>query len=214
MYTSSALTSLPYFIKNVLEEDAGVQMYIWGAMILGTFLFLPLWNYIYKRFDVANTLMIGFLMMGVSVIPLYFVSDLVGVIIVFFLVGVGLGGFWMAYLPFFGDVMDDLYLKSGKRNTGVYMGIRTFFTRFIIIIQTIFFIGIHNLTGYLPNQVEQSTRAILGIKIHAVIIPVIVVLIGCFILWKFYDIKGEKKKIMIEKLAERATEEETEKGVN
>ncbi|TFH30055.1 MAG: MFS transporter, partial [Promethearchaeota archaeon] len=207
LFTSFALTSLPYFIKNVMEEEAGVQMYIWGGMILGIFLFLPFWTYFYKKYDVVNTLMAGFLIMGVAVIPLLFVSSLIGAIIVFFLVGVGLGGFWLAFLPFFGDVMDEMYLVSGKRNTGVYIGIRTFFSRFIIIIQTVVFIGIHNLTGYIPIQVEQSPEAVFGIRIHAVIIPIIVVLLGCFILWKFYDIKGEKKKIMVEKLAEWAAEE-------
>ena len=207
IFLSFALTSLPYFIKNVMEEEARIQMYIWGGMILGMFLFLPLWNKFYKRFDVANTLMVGFLIMGISVIPIIFVSDLIGVIVVFFLVGVGLGGFWIAYLPFFGDVMDEISLSSGRRNTGVYMGIRTFFSRFIIIIQTVVFIGIHNLTGFIPDQVAQSPEAVFGIRIHAAIIPFIAVLVGCFILWKFYDIKGEKKKNMIEKLAEHAREE-------
>ncbi|MHA1674492.1 MAG: MFS transporter [Promethearchaeota archaeon] len=214
IFNSFALTSMPYFIKNVMEEKAGVLMYIWGGMILGIFLFLPLWNKFYKKYDVANTLMVGFLIMGISVIPLLFLSSLIGTIIVFFFVGSGLGGFWIAYQPFFGDVMDEMYLKSGVRNTGVYMGIQTFFSRFIIILQTVIFIGIHNLTGYLANEVSQSPKAIFGIRIHGMLIPIVVVLIGCFILWKLYDLKGDKKKAMIGKLAERATEEEKEKGVN
>jgi len=207
IFNSFAMSSMPYFIKNVMEEDAGVLMYIWGGMILGIFLFLPLWSKIYKKYDVANTLMVGFLIMGISVIPLLFISGLIGTIIVFFFVGVGLGGFWIAYQPFFGDVMDDMYLTSGVRNTGVYMGIQTFFSRFIIIMQTVLFIGIHRLTGYVSDQISQSSEAVFGIRIHGMIIPIIVVLVGCLILWKFYDIKGDKKKLMIEKLAERAQDE-------
>ena len=207
IFNSFALSSMPYFIKNVMEEEAGVLMYIWGGMILGIFLFLPLWNKFYKKHDVANTLMVGFLIMGLAVIPLLFISSLVGTILVFFFVGAGLGGFWIAYQPFFGDVMDDMYLATKVRNTGVYMGIQTFFNRFIIILQTVLFIGIHNLTGYLAGEVSQSPEAIFGIRIHGMIIPIIVVFIGCFILWKLYDIKGDKKRNMVKKLAERASAE-------
>lgn len=210
MFLSFALNSLPYYIKNVMLAESTDQTYIWGGMILGIFIFLPFWNKFYKKHGVANTLLAGFLIMGVSMIPLIFFSNLIVVIIVFFIVGAGLGGFWVAYLPFFGDVMDHMYIKTGTRNTGVYMGIRTFFLRFNIIIQTAFFLLIHKLTKYDPDSDIQSTWATFGIRIHAVIIPILVVLLGSFILWKYYEIKGQKKVQLLESLARKANEEEFE----
>jgi Na+/melibiose symporter-like transporter len=91
--------------------------------------------------------------------------------------------------------MDEVFVTTGKHQTGVYLGIRTFFDRINVFKQTVSFVVIHNLTGFDTElTTSQTVKALFGIKIHGAIIPAVAAILGSLILWKFYDIKGAKKQ--------------------
>jgi len=48
----------------------------------------------------------------------------------------------------------------------------------------------------------QSPEAVWGIQIHFALIPMILILLGTIIFWKWYDLTPEKAKINQEKVKE------------
>lgn len=202
IFTTFAMSSLSYLLKYVTHAESRSQTQIWGAMILGILLSLPVWNKLFKKIDVRNTMIAGMTIMSISMTPVLFGAKVLLLTIVFFCVGIGMGGIWISYMPFFADVMDYMYVETGKRHSGMYVGIRTFFLRFVIILQTLVYLFIHNLTGFLKDQANQTPQVIFGILIHGVIIPMLAIALAAFILWKYYDIVGKKKEEMILTIAE------------
>jgi len=115
---------------------------------------------------------------------------------------VGIVGINIIIFPLFGDVIDEATLKNGTRQESFYVGFRSLFARMAIIIQAVTFGLIHIFMGFEPGSATQSPRAILGLRIQVTIIPMIVMIIGTILFWKYYDLTPEKKKQIQAKLKE------------
>jgi Na+/melibiose symporter-like transporter len=120
----------------------------------------------------------------------------------FFIAGFGNGGMWTMLAPVFAEVLDELSLKTKKRDAGVFVGINVFFGRLMIIVFTGVTLLVQVLTGFdetLPFGELQNPQAAFGIRALLSLIPSIglAIFIGLFTL--IYDIKGDKK-MMIEKM--------------
>jgi Na+/melibiose symporter-like transporter len=118
------------------------------------------------------------------------------------LVGIGIGGTWIMLAPVLADVIDESVVRTGKREEGIYNGFQQFFGRIAILIQAITFVVVHTLTGFKEGSSTQSPEAIFGIHIHFALMPMIFMLIGCFIFWKWYDLTPDKAKINQDKVKE------------
>jgi Na+/melibiose symporter-like transporter len=53
--------------------------------------------------------------------------------------------------------------------------------------------GVHIATGYVPGASEQTELAKLGVRIHTGLFPVFFDTIAAIILWKYYDLRGDKR---------------------
>ncbi|MFX0062385.1 MAG: MFS transporter [Candidatus Hermodarchaeota archaeon] len=95
-----------------------------------------------------------------------------------FLFGLGFGGYWMIMTPALADVIDEIVVKTGRRNDGIFMGFRAFFGRFAFAVQGAVFFLVHELTGFVAGVSEQTPLALLGIHSHYGIIPAILLVIG------------------------------------
>ena len=94
----------------------------------------------------------------------------------------------------FGDVIDEATIRNGTRQESFYVGFRGLFARIAIIIQAVSFGLIHIFMGFEPGSSTQSPRAIVGLRIQLVIIPMLIMTIGIILFWKFYDLTPEKKE--------------------
>jgi len=113
--------------------------------------------------------------------------------------------------PNYGDVLDDIAVRSGKREAAIYYGYQAFFIRLSGSFQALLFALVHILTGF-PAGVTSYTElvaesatpdlALLGIRAHAALIPAIIVLVTIFIFWKWYDLTPEMVAANKEKLKE------------
>lgn len=112
-----------------------------------------------------------------------------------------------------GDVLDDLALRTGKREEAIYYGYQTFFIRFGEAFKVIIIAIVHIIVGFpegvatyqeLVNEVgaENVFLPLLGIRFHAALIPAIIVLITIFIFWKWYDLTPDKVEANRAKLKE------------
>ena len=202
----------PYMITYVIQGDAGTLGILMAFMLIGALVSMPIWTYISQKVNNNKkmSLVAGFVMF-LTFLPMFFVSDFLFFMIALFLFGIGLGGQWFMDPPTMGDVLDDIAIRSGKREAAIYYGYQAFFIRISGSFQALLFAIIHILTGFpagvtsyaqLFAQSPTPELALLGIRAHAAIIPAILVLVTIFMFWKWYDLTPEKVAANKEKLKE------------
>ena len=191
-----------YIVTYILDEEAGALTYLLGAILIGALISVPLWVYISHRINNNKKIsVIGAIIMFFTFIPMIFVSDLFSWIIVLIFFGVGLGGQWFSDPPTLADVIDDAAVRDGKKKQGIYYGYQAFFIRLGYSTIAITIAIVHTLTGFVggaPSRSELIARsptpdlALFGIRIHAAIVPAILIVITIIIFWKFYDLTPER----------------------
>lgn len=200
---SLMLASIPYLVRFILKEKAIVEAYLLLGFILSGIISVPIWAKITKKLgDFKKTIIIAMLLTIFLIIPFYFVNSLIYAIVSTAIIGIGMVGISVMISPIFGDVLDEASVKNGRRQEGFYVGIRTIFIRISIIIQAVSFAVLHILMGFEPGSTSQSPRAIIGLRIQVTIIPIILLLIGVVIFWKYYDLTPEKKEKIKKQLKE------------
>jgi GPH family glycoside/pentoside/hexuronide:cation symporter len=136
-----------------------------------------------------------------SFIPLIFVRDVTGWAVCMLFFGVTVGGQWFMDPPTMGDVLDDLAVRTGRREQGIYYGYQSFFIRLGQVTIALTISITHMLTGYVEGVTSQADLisksptpelALFGIRIHSAIVPAIIALICILLFWKWYDLTPEK----------------------
>ena len=130
--------------------------------------------------------------MGMFVFPMIFIEDYLLVIIAVFIWGIAQGGYWTMIFPVFSDVIDESVVLNEKREEGTYIGIQQFFGRLGLIIQVMSFAIVHELTGFVEGADTQTDLAKWGIHVHLALIPMICILLGALVFWKWYDLRPER----------------------
>ncbi len=202
-----------YIVTFSLDIEASGITLLLAAMMLGALISVPIWFRMSKKInDNRKISMYGGFVMFFTFIPLIFVSGLIGWMISLVFFGVGVGGQWFTDPVAMADVLDDIAVRTKQRRQGVYYGFQAFFIRLgnSSIVWTIAIV--HTLTGF-PEGVSSLDAlkaanpsgwelAVFGIRIHAAIVPAIIVLISIFIFWRWYDLTPDKVAANREKLKE------------
>ena len=189
----SIQASLPYVVRFVLKMEARGQLLLQIGFLIGALVSIPIWfKLTHKVNNNKKLLLIAAVLMIIFTIPLAFLNSVIALMIAMIFWGVSLGGFWIITILCFADVIDNATVETGKREEGVYNGIRQFFARLAIIMQAISFAVVHTLTGFVEGADTQSAQAVWGIQIHFAIIPAFFIICGALIFWKWYDLTPEK----------------------
>lgn len=201
--TLSISASLPFLVRYSLKMEAAVQAYLSLGFLLGGIASLFFWIKLANKMNDNKKVMgIAGILLTIVAPMFFFVQSFPAIIIVFILFGIGAGGFWVMITPNLSDVIDEAVVKTGKHDEGVYLGIRQFFSRFAIVLQTLNFVIIQSLFGFQEGTDVQSASAITGIHISLGLIPAMFMLVGILIWWKWYDLTPEKIEIHKAKLKE------------
>ncbi|MBD3195189.1 MAG: hypothetical protein GF317_09050 [Candidatus Lokiarchaeota archaeon] len=201
-----------YVVSFILDAEADTLTLLLLPMILGAIIAAPIWLSISKKInDNKKTVVYGGLVMFIGFVPMFFVADLIGWMISFFIFGLGLASQWNLENPIMGDIVDEAAVTTKKRQQGIFYGYQSFFVRIghssILITIAI----VHILTGFeegAPTLAELKLvspdwqLAVFGVRVHAAIIPAIILLICIFAFWKLYDLTPEKIKANKEFLQE------------
>ena len=196
------LASVPYWVQYVLKIDPLFEMVILLSFLLASVFSAPFWIKIARKYGNRIGYMCGTGGTAIFLMIAMFVWNFPVIIICFILIGVSMGATWSLIYPTFSDVIDDIVIKTGNREEGVYYGFRTFFGRLSIVIQAITFGIIHSLTLFDPAAQSQSIQVQWGINIGMFAVPAFFYLIGFLFMWKIYDLKPKKVENNKNKLIE------------
>jgi len=191
-----------YIVTYLLDAPASNISYLLGSMLVGALISVPVWMLVSQRLNNNRALSIfSGLFMFLTFLPMIFVEGLTGWIISLVAFGIALGGQWFMDPPTMGDVLDDVAVKTGRRDPGVYIGYQSFIFKLgqtsiaaviaIVHTNTGFVSGAPSLTQLMAVS-PTPELALFGIRIHSAIVPAIAVLISTIIFWRFYDLTPDK----------------------
>ncbi len=112
-----------------------------------------------------------------------------------------LGNQWFMDPPTLADILDDVAVKTGRRDPSVYISYQSLVFKLgqtsiaaviaIVHTQTGFPSGVTSLSElFLRSPTPQL--ALFGIRIHSAIVPAIVALVATIIFWWLYDLTPDK----------------------
>lgn len=98
----------------------------------------------------------------------------------------------MLMTPAMADVIDEIVVKTGKRDDGVYIGFRALAGRLAYAVQALSFWIVHSLTGF--AQQPRSDLSQLGIRLHTALIPACLLSAGLLLFLSINRLKPETLK--------------------
>lgn len=189
----SMTASIPYVVRFILKLPASATTLLMACLLIGVIVSTPFWiKLAQKKNDNRKVMLIGAILLGVLLIPMIFIETYELFLISLLIWGIALGAFWAMIFPVMSDVIDESVVRDGERKEGTLTGIQQFFGRLGIIFQALSFALAHTLTGFVEGADTQSASAIWGIHVHLAVVPMVCILLGAFVFWKWYDLKPEK----------------------
>ncbi len=203
-------TSALYIVTYLLDAPASTISLLLGSMLGGALISVPVWLVISRKTN-NNRLMSlagGFLLV-LTFIPMIFVHSLLGWIFSLLFFGMALGNQWFMDPPTLGDILDDVAVKTGRRDPSVYVSYQSLVFKLGQTSIAVVIAYVHTHTGFpsgvtsLAELVQRSPTpqlALFGIRIHSAIVPAAVALVATLLFWLLYDLTPEivnanKKKL-------------------
>jgi Na+/melibiose symporter-like transporter len=188
------------FVDDVLQADQGIRTIESSLMLLSSLLTIPLWFRVAKKIDHSTLFSSGLFIFGFVVLCNFFIVNILQLFIIAFLRGIAIAMFLIMLSPLFADAYDEIAVKTQKHHQATLLGIRNFFVKISVTIQSFIVAIIHIVTLYDP--VNPSEEGLFGLRLIQGILPFIFCIIGALIFYKWYDLKGKKKQEIMQKLHE------------
>ncbi len=194
--TALMLGSLPFWIRYVLGSlEADFEIYLSAALLIGVILSTPFWSWLGRKKGNRVAFIYGGLASSVLLFLFFFLAtDLISGMVITFLLGISISAMWCLMYPGLSDVLDEIAVLTGKRDEGIFTGIRTFFGRFAIVIQAIAIGVVHWVTNFDINPFTNAAKW--GIRVHMSLVPAIFYLLGTLLMILVNDLNKKKMEVI------------------
>ncbi len=204
-FSFTVLTALvPYFIQYQLNMGDQVS-FVLLAMLLTVGIFLIPAKLVSDRINKGPAYALGLFIASLALISGFFLphepTPLIYVVAI--VAGLGFSAQWVCPWSMLPDVIEYDEKMTGERREGVYYGLWAFLGKFTGAFGVAVSGWALGLFGYIPN-VEQTIRALFGIRFFFAIVPAIVLLISLPFLIK-YPITRQSHAALVKELADRKT---------
>ncbi len=190
------------FVDDVLQEKQFIRTIGSIFMLIASIVTMPIWIYVAKKIGHSHLYTAGLLSFGISLLLFSFISNALGFYIVNFLTGMSAAMFTIMLSPVLADCYDEVTVKTKKHYEATLVGFRNIFIRISLLIQSFIVAIVHAVTFYNPNNPTHSFDALLGLRLIQGVFPFLFCLIGSIVFYKWFDLKGEKKQEIMQKLKE------------
>ena len=179
--------TMPFYAEYVLGlDDAQLSKLLLalfvtsGAAILG-------WQWVVRRVGTRAAMTASMGAAGVLALPLLVTTDLTTTALVLGVMGLAVGGLILGPDMLFAEVVDEDFVRTGQRREGMYRGILGFVFRFPPAVAGLLLNESLALAGYDANlsAATQPRAVILVIRLFASVLPLVALLIGLALLWKY-----------------------------
>ncbi|MFX0034698.1 MAG: MFS transporter [Candidatus Hermodarchaeota archaeon] len=186
---------VPLYGKYVLNiTDTLLLSLLLGIAFISAALFMTiLWKPLVQRIGPRKSWLISMSIWVIILSLLMIIGDPISGMIVFFLMGIGLSGSLYIIDIVISDIVDEDEVNTGTRREGAYYGVNMFLMHLstvvvFLVIGPVFLIS--NWYEFNPADVPISS-----LRILISIFPIIALLIGIFVIYK-YPLDGERLKFV------------------
>jgi len=176
--------TIPFYSKYVLKIPEEQNTILFAAVFVSVIPLVGVWYWLLRKMDPVKGWRWSFVVYGLSVIPLYFGSNLLTGIIAGIIVGFGLAGFLVSPPMVNSRIIDLDVLKTGSRREGIYTAVSGFIVRSSGLISAVAFLIVGIIFGYesgdKPGPDPESTFRYL-ISVVPLILLSISVVISLFV---------------------------------
>lgn len=190
------------FVDDVLVEEQSIRSIGSILMLVSSFISMPLWVRLSKKIGHSNTFSLGLVFFGISLLLYIFINNALQFYFLNVLIGISAALYLIMLSPVTADCYDEIAVRTRKHLETTLLGIRNLFIRISIPIQSFLIAIIHSLTSYDPNEINHSTETLTGLRLIQGVIPFAICVIGALLFYLWYDLKGDKKKEIHQKLNE------------
>lgn len=193
-------STLIYFFQYVYKDE-GMTTLIMLALLVTALAFIPIWVKISKTIGKKNSYIIGMGIFAVAVLLVAFSADKVPVPVLIgymILAGIGLSTHYVMPYSLIPDVVENNYAETGKRREGIYYGLWTFLSKLGQAVSALIIGIVLTVVHYSPGAV-QTASAELGIRMLVGPVPVIIIILGMVIMYR-YPITSQKYSEILNKI--------------
>jgi GPH family glycoside/pentoside/hexuronide:cation symporter len=190
-------TIIPFYARFALGvEDGTLQSLLLAIAFISAAICIGIWKKISLKFGVRKGLMIAMGTFIATLVPFMFISDLLGGIIFFAVVGLGLAGALFFRVVVTSTVIDDDELRTGLRREGAYMGVMALINRLCTIAIFLSISLVLDSVGWRIFDPETVTPSIVfGLRALVSLFPIVALLIGIIAMTKFPIDKNRYEEI-------------------
>jgi len=190
-------STLIYFFQYVYKDE-GMTTLIMLALLVTALAFIPIWVKISKKIGKKNSYITGMGIFTVAVLLVAFTADKVPVPVLIgymIMAGIGLSTHYVMPYSLIPDVVENNYAETGKRREGIYYGLWTFLSKLGQAVSALIIGIVLTLVHYSPG-VEQAASAEMGIRMLVGPVPVIIILLGMFIMYNYPITSSKYEEIL------------------
>jgi len=193
---------IPFYTKHVLELTDIWNTFFFLAIFLVTFAALMLWSRLIQKYGPRWVAFCAAVAFGLALIPTFFINSSLAAIAVFASCGLGLGGLLLILEVLLAEIIDEDYLKTGRRREGIYFGVNALFIRLGISLQGVVLGLVMTTTGFDAHLAAQPSSAVFGLRLLTSFIPVaaLVAALGAII---FFPLHGSRLQQLKEDVRQR-----------
>jgi GPH family glycoside/pentoside/hexuronide:cation symporter len=194
-------TIVPLYAGEVLNVIGFNTSLLLATTFLSATVFITfLWRPVVRKIGNRKAWIISFIIWIAALSGTLFISEFIGGLIVFFLIGIGLSGSLFIIDLVVADIVDEDELSTGMRREAGYYGVNAFVLRFsnvlVILAIGLVFSGTEWESEYVANP---GINVTIGLKILMFVLPAIALVIAAIAIYK-YPLHGQKLREMKERL--------------
>ncbi|MFW9818535.1 MAG: MFS transporter, partial [Candidatus Thorarchaeota archaeon] len=181
----------PYFLEHIIGIDT-FQTFFLAIIFVSAIIFMIFWKKLFSKNGAKIGHMIALGSMILTLIPILFISEIIGAIITYVLMGFGFAGIMFGRDVVMSAIIDYDEMDSGIRREGAYYGVNALIIRLSTVAVALSVAIVFPTIGwrtYDPSTVTDITR--LGIRILMCLFPAAAIGIA-LLLFKGFPIDKEK----------------------
>lgn len=192
-------TLMAYYLTYQLRMEGQVPL-VMGLLLITIALFLFPWKWLAGRWNKGPAYALGLAIAGVAVAATFFLPPHPSPLIylVAFIAGIGFSAQWVFPWAMVPDVVEYDRLETGEHRGGMYYGVWGFTSKLTGALGVALTGWVLQLSGYVPN-VDQTTQALLGIRLFFGPVPLVILLLALpLLIW--YPITRKSHAALLETL--------------
>ena len=195
-----------YYFTDVLGEPTAQSLFSTIGAV-GSALGLVVIPILSKKFSNRTIYQISLLIAIAGYVMMFVFGPVLGITIAldlsYTVASIGIGSMFVGQTIFLADIVDYGEFKSGTRNESITFSMKGFLQKMAYTVQAVIMYSLFSVTGYDGNAAVQNSAAKSSISFMMFIVPPVMVAISFIIFSKKYKIYGEKKKEILEAVANK-----------